>query len=64
MSANGKTAGCLEIFGAMGLIFPQLWNIAPIFTPLPSLGCSMIILLAAIGHQKKERPKTSLSMSF
>jgi uncharacterized membrane protein YphA (DoxX/SURF4 family) len=52
-----KIVGWVEILGAMGLIFPQLWNIAPILTPLSALGCAIIMLLAAIDHLKSGENK-------
>jgi hypothetical protein len=52
-----KIIGWVEILGAMGLIFPQLWNIAPILTPLSALGCAIIMLLAAIDHLKNGENK-------
>ena len=52
-----KIVGWVEILGAMGLILPQLWNIAPILTPLSALGCAIIMLLAAIDHLKNGENK-------
>jgi uncharacterized membrane protein YphA (DoxX/SURF4 family) len=52
-----KIVGWVEILGAMGLIFPQLWNIAPVLTPLSALGCAIIMLLAAIDHLKNGENK-------
>jgi hypothetical protein len=52
-----KIIGWVEILGAMGLIFPQLWNIAPVLTPLSALGCAIIMLLAAIDHLKNGENK-------
>jgi hypothetical protein len=45
-----KLIGAFEILGALGLIFPQLWNIAPILTPLSAFGCAAIMVLAAVHH--------------
>lgn len=52
-----KIVGWIEILGACGLIFPQLWNIMPVLTPLSAFGCAMIMLLAALDHLKQGEHK-------
>lgn len=43
-----KWIGVLEIFGALGLIFPLLFNLAPVITSVAALGLAAITIGAAL----------------
>jgi len=49
--------GVSELLGAIGLIVPQLTNIAPILTPIAAIGLATTMVLAAAHHIRKSEFK-------
>lgn len=46
--------GIAEVLGALGLVLPGLFGIAPILTPLAATGLTITMLLAAAVHVRRE----------
>ena len=46
-----------KILGAIGLIVPMITGVAPILTPLASLGIAIIMVLAFVYHIRKKEYK-------
>lgn len=52
-----KLIGVVEIFGALGLILPQLTGIAPVLTPIAAIGLAIVMVLAIGVHlRRREYP--------
>jgi len=49
--------GISEIIGVAGLVLPGILKIAPVITPVAALGLGLIMILAAIKHNKLKEPK-------
>ncbi|RMG81501.1 MAG: DoxX family protein [Chloroflexi bacterium] len=57
-----RLAGYSEVLGAIGLVFPMLFNIAPVLTPLAAIGLAIVMVLAAILHfRRKEYPMIAMN---
>lgn len=53
-SANAvKGIGVAEILAVIGLIVPPLVDVAPILTPLASIGLLIVMFLAAMLHRRR-----------
>lgn len=48
-----KLIGALEILGALGLVLPAAFGVAPILTPLAATGLAVMMLLAAAVHVRR-----------
>lgn len=48
-----KLIGLAELAGALGLVLPRLTGIAPILTPLAAAGLALLMLGAAVIHQRR-----------
>ncbi|MBO0847621.1 MAG: DoxX family protein [Nocardioides sp.] len=48
-----KLIGVLEILGALGLVLPAAFGVAPILTPLAATGLAVMMLLAAAVHVRR-----------
>jgi uncharacterized membrane protein YphA (DoxX/SURF4 family) len=49
-----RTIGALEVLGAMGLILPGAFGVAPLLTPLAAVGLALTMVGAALIHIKYE----------
>jgi uncharacterized membrane protein YphA (DoxX/SURF4 family) len=49
--------GISEIIGVAGLILPGLLQVAPVIAPVAASGLGIIMILAAIKHNKLKEPK-------
>lgn len=52
--------GILEMFGAIGIIFPWALNIYPILTPLAAIGLALTMLSAAALQIKRKDFKVAI----
>lgn len=52
-----KALGAIEILGAVGLILPALFGIAPILVPLAAAGLALLMVSAAIVHFRRQEFK-------
>lgn len=46
--------GIVELLGEIGLILPYAFGIAPILTPIATLGLGVIMILASAFHVKRK----------
>ncbi|MGW4636137.1 DoxX family protein [Nocardia sp. NPDC004415] len=54
-----KTIGALEVAGAVGVILPGLFGIAPVLVPLAAVGLGLVAIGAIITHLRRgEIPNT------
>jgi uncharacterized membrane protein YphA (DoxX/SURF4 family) len=57
-----KTIGALELLAALGLILPAVTGIATVLVPLAAVGLTLLMVLAAVHHQRKgERPEMGIN---
>lgn len=57
-----KLIGTAEVLGALGLILPGAFDIAPILVPLAATGIAIIMLGAIITHaRRKEYPQIGIN---
>lgn len=49
-----KFIGVVEMLGALGLILPAAFGIAPILTPLAATGLAITMVLAAVVHARRK----------
>jgi hypothetical protein len=52
-----KTLGVLEVAGAIGLVLPRLLGIAPVLTPLATLGIVGLMVGAVVLHLRRREPQ-------
>ena len=52
-----RLIGVSELLGAIGIILPWLFNIAPVLTPLAASGLALIQLFALFHHAKHKEGK-------
>ncbi|WP_240762963.1 DoxX family protein [Paenibacillus thalictri] len=45
--------GIMELLGALGLIFPQALDIAPVLTPLAATALAVVVFCGAVFHVKR-----------
>ncbi|WP_278261928.1 DoxX family protein [Nocardia sp. AG03] len=48
-----KTIGALEVAGAVGIILPGLFGIAPVLVPLAAVGLGLVAIGAIITHLRR-----------
>lgn len=48
-----KLIGGAEVLGAIGLIVPELVDVAPVLTPLAAIGLALIMVGAAATHSRR-----------
>ena len=48
-----KTVGALEVLAGLGLIVPAVTGIATVLVPLAASGLALLMVLAAVHHQRK-----------
>ena len=54
--------GTVEVMGAMGLILPLLFNIAPILTPLAAVGLALTMVGAFLTHLRRKDPMVPMGV--
>lgn len=52
-----RLIGVLEMLGALGLILPGAFGIAPVLTPLAATGFAVMMVLAAVVHARRKEPQ-------
>lgn len=52
-----KAIGAVEIVGALGVVLPWLFNIAPVLTPIAALGLAVVMVLAMLTHVRRKEQK-------
>ena len=58
-----KLIGGLEVAAAVGLILPPLLKIAPVLAPLAAVGLILVMIGAAITHQRRgETPMVGINV--
>ncbi|ALE05878.1 DoxX family protein [Arthrobacter sp. ERGS1:01] len=53
-----RFVGIAEILGAVGVILPQLTNIAPVLTPIAASALALVMVLAALWHLRQKEFST------
>lgn len=56
-AAGVKAIGALEVLAAIGLIVPPLIGVAPELAPAAAVGLILLMLGAAITHQRRGEPQ-------
>ncbi len=52
-----KAIGALEVLGALGLILPAVFDVAPVLVPIAAVGLALVMAGAAVVHaRRKETP--------
>ena len=52
-----KGIGALEVLGALGLILPAVFDVAPVLVPIAAVGLALVMAGAAVVHaRRKETP--------
>ncbi|MEU4394017.1 DoxX family protein [Kribbella sp. NPDC023855] len=49
-----KLIGAAEVLGALGLILPGIFDIAPVLVPLAAVGLALIMLGAIVTHGRRK----------
>lgn len=49
-----KLIGALELLGALGLVLPLFTGIAPVLTPIASLGLVIVMIGAVVVHTRRK----------
>lgn len=52
-SAQIKAIGALEALGALGVILPELLDVAPVLSPIAALGLAVVMVGALVTHQRR-----------
>jgi uncharacterized membrane protein YphA (DoxX/SURF4 family) len=52
-----KLIGAAEVLGALGLILPGAFDIAPVLVPLAASGLAIIMIGAIVTHARRKEPK-------
>jgi uncharacterized membrane protein YphA (DoxX/SURF4 family) len=52
-----KFVGGVEVLGALGLVFPSLFDIAPILTPIAAVGLALAQAIAVVVHLRRKEPQ-------
>ena len=59
-----KLIGLVEVLGAIGLVVPFLTGIAPVLTPIASIGLAVTMIVASIVHvRRSESPAASVVLA-
>ncbi len=53
--------GISEIFGSIGLIIPMMLNTVPVLTPISAFCLGVIMIPAAVIHNKRHEPKNVIT---
>ncbi|GGF91845.1 hypothetical protein GCM10010912_41030 [Paenibacillus albidus] len=57
--------GIAELVGVLGIIVPQMANIAPVLTPIAAIGLAVIVLFGAAFHMmRKEYKQIGVNIVF
>ncbi len=60
-----KAIGALEVLGALGLILPAVFDIAPVLVPIAAVGLALVMLGAAVVHaRRKETPLIGVNVAL
>jgi uncharacterized membrane protein YphA (DoxX/SURF4 family) len=52
-----KAIGALEVLGALGLVLPAVFDVAPVLVPIAAVGLALVMAGAAVVHaRRKETP--------
>jgi uncharacterized membrane protein YphA (DoxX/SURF4 family) len=52
-----KGIGALEVLGALGLILPAVFDVAPVLVPIAATGLAVIMLGAIVVHARRKEPQ-------
>ncbi|MEV0688553.1 DoxX family protein [Nocardia sp. NPDC050378] len=52
-----KAIGVVEVLGALGLILPAVFDIAPVLVPLAATGLALVMAGAAVVHGRRKEPQ-------
>ena len=52
-----KFVGGVEVLGALGLVFPSLFDVAPILTPIAAAGLALAQAIAVVVHLRRKEPQ-------
>jgi uncharacterized membrane protein YphA (DoxX/SURF4 family) len=52
-----KAVGIVEFFGALGLVLPELLDVAPVLTPIAAFGLVLVQVVAIIIHVRRNEQK-------
>jgi uncharacterized membrane protein YphA (DoxX/SURF4 family) len=53
---NIRLIGLIEILGAVGLVLPAAFHIAPILVPLAAVGLALVMVGAIVVHARRKEP--------
>jgi uncharacterized membrane protein len=52
-----KAIGALEVLGALGLILPAVFDVAPVLVPIAATGLALVMLGAIVVHARRKEPQ-------
>ena len=52
-----KGIGALEVLGALGLVLPAVFDIAPVLVPIAATGLALVMLGAIVVHARRKEPQ-------
>ena len=52
-----KFIGAAEVLGALGLILPAAFDVAPVLVPLAATGLAVLMLGAMVTHARRKEPQ-------
>ena len=52
-----KAIGVLEVLGALGLVLPALFDVAPVLVPLAATGLAVVMVGAIVVHARRKEPQ-------
>jgi len=52
-----KAIGALEVLGALGLVLPAVFDIAPVLVPIAATGLALVMLGAIVVHARRKEPQ-------
>ncbi|GAA1613854.1 hypothetical protein GCM10009789_80020 [Kribbella sancticallisti] len=52
-----KVIGAAEVLGALGLILPGAFDVAPVLVPVAATGLAVLMLGAIVTHARRKEPQ-------
>jgi len=52
-----KAIGVLEVLGALGLVLPAVFDVAPVLVPIAATGLALVMAGAIVVHARRKEPQ-------